>query len=388
MATLADFQNEIYLQGLGGTTPELPTDLTKLEALAEQVMTPEAFGYVAGSAGAESTAKANLDAIRDWRIVPRMLRDTGTRDLSVELFGQKLPAPVLLGPVGVLSIVHPDGELAVARATAGVGVPMVLSTAASNNMEDVAANNGEGGLRWYQLYWPKDRELAASFLQRAKDAGYTALVVTLDTVTLAWRPRDLDGAYLPFLRGIGVANYFSDPVFQKAVGGPITDENRMQAILHWVANFSDPTITWDDLAFLREHWDGPIVLKGIQHADDARRAVDTGMDGVIVSNHGGRQVDGAIGAIEALPEVVDAVGDQVTVLFDSGIRTGADIAKALALGAKSVLVARPYVYGLALGGEAGVRHVIRCLLAELELTMALSGITTIDELTPDVLRHK
>lgn len=351
-------------------------------------MTPEAFGYVAGSAGAESTAKANLDAIRDWRIVPRMLRDTGTRDLSVELFGQKLPAPVLLGPVGVLSIVHPDGELAVARATAAVGVPMVLSTAASNNMEDVAANNGEGGLRWYQLYWPKDRELAASFLQRAKTAGYTALVVTLDTVTLAWRPRDLDGAYLPFLRGIGVANYFSDPVFQKSVGGPITDENRMQAILHWVANFSDPTITWDDLAFLREHWDGPIVLKGIQHADDARRAVDTGMDGVIVSNHGGRQVDGAIGAIEALPEVVDAVGDQITVLFDSGIRTGADIAKALAIGAKSVLVARPYVYGLALGGEAGVRHVIRCLLAELELTMALSGITTIDELTPDVLRHK
>ncbi|MBJ8339812.1 lactate 2-monooxygenase [Antrihabitans sp. YC3-6] len=388
MATLADFQNEIYLQGLGGSTPELPTNLTKLEALAEQVMTPEAFGYVAGSAGAESTAKANLDAIRDWRIVPRMLRDTGTRDLSVELFGQKLPAPVLLGPVGVLSIVHPDGELAVARATAGVGVPMVLSTAASNNMEDVASNNGDGGLRWYQLYWPKDRELAASFLQRAKAAGYTALVVTLDTVTLAWRPRDLDGAYLPFLRGIGVANYFSDPVFQKSVGGPITDENRMQAILHWVANFSDPTITWDDLAFLREHWDGPIVLKGIQHADDARRAVDTGMDGVIVSNHGGRQVDGAIGAIEALPEVVDAVGDQITVLFDSGIRTGADIAKALALGAKSVLVARPYVYGLALGGEAGVRHVIRCLLAELELTMALSGITTIDELTPDVLRHK
>lgn len=388
MATLADFQNEIYLQGLGGTTPELPTNLNKLEALAEQVMTPEAFGYVAGSAGAESTAKANLDAIQDWRIVPRMLRDTGTRDLSVELFGQKLPAPVLLGPVGVLSIVHPDGEIAVARATAGVGVPMVLSTAASNNMEDVASNNGEGGLRWYQLYWPKDRELAASFLQRAKAAGYTALVVTLDTVTLAWRPRDLDGAYLPFLRGIGVANYFSDPVFQKSVGGPITDENRMQAILHWVANFSDPTITWDDLAFLREHWDGPIVLKGIQHADDARRAVDTGMDGVIVSNHGGRQVDGAIGAIDALPEVVDAVGDQITVLFDSGIRTGADIAKALALGAKSVLVARPYVYGLALGGEAGVRHVIRCLLAELELTMALSGITTIDELTPDVLRHK
>lgn len=261
---------------------------------------------------------------------------------------------------------------------------MVLSTAASYNIEDVADANGDGA-RWYQLYWPKDRELAISFLERARAAGYTALVVTLDTFTMAWRPRDLDQAYLPFLKGSGVANYFSDPVFQKAVGGPVTGANRDTALLHWVANFGNPSLTWDDLIFLREHWDGPIALKGIQHPDDARQAVDAGMDGVIVSNHGGRQVDGAIASLDALPGVVDAVRDQATVLFDSGIRTGSDIAKALALGAKAVLVARPYAYGLALGGQAGVQHVLRCLQAELELTMALSGVRRPDDLTPDIL---
>ncbi|MBJ8347901.1 lactate 2-monooxygenase [Antrihabitans sp. YC2-6] len=382
---LADFQNEIYFQGLGGVRPEFPTDLTKLEALAERKLPPEAFGYIAGSAGTESTARANREAFDKVKIVPRMLRDVGVRDLSVELFGQKLPAPVLLAPIGVLSILHPEGELAVAKAAASTGVPMILSTAASNTMEDVAEANGDG-LRWYQLYWPKDRELAASFMARARAAGYTALVVTLDTVSLAWRPRDLDQAYLPFLQGIGVANYFADPVFQKAIGGPVTATNRPQALLHWIANFSDPTNTWDDLAFIREHWDGPVVLKGVQHPDDARRAVDAGMDGVIVSNHGGRQVDGAVGSLEMLPEVVAAVGDQTTVLFDSGIRSGSDVVKALAIGARAVLLARPYGYGLALGGEAGVRHVVRCLLAELELAMTLTGVKDIGELTPEILR--
>lgn len=387
MGTLADFQNEIYFQGLGGVKPDLPTDLTKLEALAEQKLPPEAFGYIAGSAGTETTANANRSAFGNWQIVPRMLRDVGVRELSVDIFGKTLPAPVLLAPIGVLSILHPDGELAVAKAAAATGVPMILSTAASNTIEDVAEANGADGLRWYQLYWPKDRDLAASFLSRAKAAGYNALVVTLDTVTMAWRPRDLNQAYLPFLKGIGVANYFSDPVFQKAIGGEVTDANRPQALLHWIANFSDATNTWEDLAFVREHWDGPIVLKGIQHPDDARQAVDAGMDGVVVSNHGGRQVDGAVGSLEMLPEVVDAVGDRTTVLFDSGIRCGADVAKALALGAKAVLLARPYGYGLALGGEAGVRHTIRCLLADLELTMTLMGVKNIAELSSDVLRR-
>ncbi|SFQ10908.1 lactate 2-monooxygenase [Actinomadura madurae] len=384
MSGLADFQNSIYLQGLGDVRPALPTDLTKLEGLAERSLSARAFGYVAGAAGSEATARANRAAFDRWRIVPRMLRDVAERDLSVTVLGTAMPSPVLLAPIGVQSILHPDGELAVARAAAAEGLTMVLSTAASYNIEDVAEANADGS-RWYQLYWPKDRELAISFLERAKAAGYTALVVTLDTFTMAWRPRDLDQAYLPFLKGNGVANYFSDPVFQKAVGGPVTGANRDTALLHWVANFGNPSLTWDDLIFLREHWDGPIALKGIQHPDDARQAVDAGMDGVIVSNHGGRQVDGAVGSLDALPGVVDAVRDQATVLFDSGIRTGSDIAKALALGAKAVLVARPYAYGLALGGQAGVQHVLRCLQAELELTMALSGVKRPDDLNPDIL---
>ncbi|WP_433150446.1 lactate 2-monooxygenase [Actinomadura nitritigenes] len=385
MSALADFQNSIYLQGLGDVRPPLPTDLTRLEGLAEGVLSAQAFGYVAGSAGSEATARANRDAFDRWRIVPRFLRDVAHRDLSVEVLGTAMPSPVLLAPIGVQSIFHPDGELATARAAGAEGLTMVLSTASSHSIEEVAEANGDGAPRWYQLYWPKDRDLAVSFLERAKAAGYTALVVTLDTFTLAWRPRDLDQAYLPFLRGIGVANYFSDPVFQKAVGGPVTDANRDTALLHWVANFGNPSLTWDDLAFLRDHWDGPIALKGVQHPDDARRAVDAGMDGVIVSNHGGRQVDGAIASLDALPGVVDAVRDQATVLFDSGIRTGSDVAKALALGAKAVLLARPYAYGLALGGQAGVQHVLRCIQAELELTMALSGVTRPDELSPETL---
>ncbi|SNS62549.1 lactate 2-monooxygenase [Actinomadura mexicana] len=384
MSGLADFQNSIYLQGLGGARPALPTDLTRLEGLAERSLSAQAFGYVAGSAGSEATARANRAAFDRWRIVPRMLRDVAERDLSVTVLGTPMPSPVLLGPIGVQSILHPDGELAVARAAAAEGLAMVLSTASSFGIEEVAEANGDGP-RWYQLYWPKDRELAVSFLERAKSAGYTALVVTLDTFTLAWRPRDLDQAYLPFLRGIGVANYFGDPVFQKAVGGPVTEANRDMALLHWVANFGNPGLTWDDLIFLREHWDGPIALKGIQHPDDARQAVDAGMDAVIVSNHGGRQVDGAVASLDALPGVVEAVRDQATVLFDSGIRTGADIVKALALGAEAVLVARPYAYGLALGGQAGVQHVLRCLQAELELTLALSGIKRPDELHPEIL---
>ncbi|MCW2904813.1 MAG: Lactate 2-monooxygenase [Streptosporangiaceae bacterium] len=385
MSSHADFQNEIYLNGVVDVHPTLPTDLTRLERLARKRLSSEAYGYVAGSAGTGATARANRAAFDHWRIVPRMLRDVSAPDLSVRVLGTDLPAPVLLGPIGVLSILHPDGDLAVARAASALKIPMVASTAASFPLEDVAKACGDGP-RWYQLYWPRDRDLAASFLARAKAAAYSTLVVTLDTMTLGWRPHDLDQGYLPFLRGIGVANYFSDPVFQKAVGGPI-ESNREAAILHWAAIFSNPTLTWDDLAFLREHWDGPIALKGIQHTDDARRAVDSGMDSVIVSNHGGRQVDGAIASLDALPEIVAAVGDQTTVLFDSGIRMGADVVKALALGARAVLVARPYAYGLGLAGEAGVLHVLRCLMADLQLTMALSGVTRLEELTPEFLRR-
>ncbi|GAA5066699.1 isopentenyl diphosphate isomerase/L-lactate dehydrogenase-like FMN-dependent dehydrogenase [Thermocatellispora tengchongensis] len=380
---LSAYQFEIYLDGLAGRRPAFPTDLTMLEEAARARMEPEAFGYVSGGAGSGATVRANREAFDRWRIVPRMLRDVSKRDLGTTVLGTAMPAPVMTAPVGVLSIAHPEGELAVARAAASLGVPIVLSTAASYTMEEVAEAGGDGP-RWYQLYWPKDRDLAISLLSRAEAAGYSALVVTLDTWMLAWRPRDLDHAYLPFLRGVGVANYFSDPAFRAGLARP-PEEDVQAAVLRWADQFADPRKTWADLAFLREHWRGPIALKGILHPDDARRAVDAGMDGIVVSNHGGRQVDGSVGALDALPGVVAAVGDRAEVLLDSGVRTGADVVKALALGARAVLVGRPYAYGLALGGEDGVRHVLRCLLAELDLTLALSGQTTIAELNPGLL---
>ncbi|MYX38627.1 MULTISPECIES: lactate 2-monooxygenase [Streptomycetaceae] len=385
MGDRADHQYEIYLNGLAGVLPALPTDLTRLEALAAERLAPGPFGYVAGSAGSGRTERANREALDRLRIVPRMLRDVSSRDLSVEVLGRTLSAPLALGPVGVLSIVHPDAECAAARAAAAQGVPFVLSSASSTPMEDVAEAMGDAE-RWFQLYWAKDREVTRSFLGRAKAAGYTALLVTLDTPLLAWRPRDLDQAYLPFLKGIGTANYFTDPAFLAGLAKPV-EEDLNAAVLHFVGMFADPGKTWPDLAFLRENWDGPIVLKGVQHPDDARLAADAGMDGVVVSNHGGRQVNGAIGAADALPAVARAVGDRLAVLFDSGIRTGDDVFKALALGASAVLLGRPYAYGLGLGGRAGVEHVVRCLLAEFDLTLALSGHSRPGELGPQSLQQ-
>ncbi|MFG2302111.1 lactate 2-monooxygenase [Actinacidiphila glaucinigra] len=385
MGDRADHQYEIYLNGLAGILPALPTDLTRLEALAAERLAPGPFGYVAGSAGSGRTERANREALDRLRIVPRMLRDVSSRDLSVEVLGRTLSAPLALGPVGVLSIVHPDAECAAARAAAAQGVPFVLSSASSTPMEDVAEAMGDAE-RWFQLYWAKDREVTRSFLGRAKAAGYTALLVTLDTPLLAWRPRDLDQAYLPFLKGIGTANYFTDPAFLAGLAKPV-EEDLNAAVLHFVGMFADPGKTWPDLAFLRENWDGPIVLKGVQHPDDARLAADAGMDGVVVSNHGGRQVGGAIGAADALPAVARAVGDRLAVLFDSGIRTGDDVFKALALGASAVLLGRPYAYGLGLGGRAGVEHVVRCLLAEFDLTLALSGHSRPGELGPQSLQQ-
>ncbi len=380
----SSFQNEIYLQGaVAGRLPALPTDGDRLAELACERLAPEAYGYVAGGAGSGASMRANREAFDRRRIVPRMLRDVGTRDLSCTVLGTRLPAPLLLAPVGVLSIVHPDGELAVSRAAAQAGVAMVHSTAASYTLEEVAEHNGESP-RWFQLYWPADHDVTLSLLQRAAAAGYHTLVITLDTWLLGWRPTDLDHAYLPFLRRVGIANYLSDPAFRAGLATPV-EADPLAAVEHWAKMFADPTKTWSDLAFIRRNWSGPIALKGILHPDDARRARDAGMDAVVVSNHGGRQLDGAIGALDALPAVVAAVGEEVTVLFDSGIRTGADIVKALALGARSVLVGRPYVYGLAVAGEAGVSHVLRCLLAELDLTLALSGHHDLDGLGPETL---
>jgi lactate 2-monooxygenase len=379
------YQNEIYLHGLGGQLPPFTTDLTRLEGLAREKFEAGPFGYVVGGAGTGATVAANREAFGRWRIVPRMLTGASERDLATAVLGQDMPAPVLLAPVGVQAIVHPEGELATARAAAALGVTMVLSTASSHTIEEVAEASG-GGSRWYQLYWPKDNDVTISILQRAKAAGFSTLVVTLDTWTLAWRPNDLDQAYLPFIRGVGNAVPFSDPAFRALLAKP-PEEDLNAAILQWIPMFTGTDRRWDQLPFLREHWDGPIVLKGIQHVDDARRAGDAGMDGIIVSNHGGRQVDGAVAALDMLPEIAAAVGDRLDVLFDSGVRTGADVVKALALGAKAVLLGRPFVYGLGLAGEDGVRHVLRSVLAELDLTLGLSGNRTPADLSPDTLRR-
>jgi lactate 2-monooxygenase len=377
------YQDEIYLNGMAGEKPILPANLSALEDLARQRMPPESFDYICGGAGTEDSVSENAAAFRRWRIVPRMLTDVSTPSYASTVLGTELAAPIMLGPVGVLKLAHAEGEVAVARVAAACGVPMILSTAASCTIEDVAKANA-GGQRWFQLYWPKERALAVSFMSRARAAGFSVLVVTLDTRLLGWRPRDLGRAFLPFLRGIGNQNYFSDPVFVAGLPGP-AEENRDAAILRWTQIFGDASLTWEDLPFLREHWDGPIVLKGIQSSEDAKRAADAGMDGIVVSNHGGRQVDGGISALDALPPIAAAVGSQLSVLFDSGIRSGADVLKALALGARAVLIARPYVYALGLAGEEGVRHVLRALRQDFELTMQLSGYARLTDLSPDAL---
>jgi len=365
-------QNHVYLSG---GTP-WPVGTEAWEARARELLEQGPFDYVAGGAGAEETMRANLDAFRRRPLRPKMLVGTAERDTSVEVLGLRSPAPFMLAPVGVLSILHADAELAVARASKSTGLPMVLSSAASTPLEDVAVVDPP---RWFQLYWWGDPELAESLVRRAEAAGYGAIVLTVDTLTLGWRPRDLRNGYLPFLRGEGVAQFFSDPAFLGRLDTP-PDKDRTTASLMALAAFSNLGLTWDDLGRLREWTSLPVLLKGILRGDDARRALDEGVDGLVVSNHGGRQVDGSVSALDALVEVRDAVGAGAVVLMDSGIRSGADVVKAVALGADAVLLGRPYAYGLAVGGQEGVEAVIAQLAAEVDLTMALAGARSVSEL--------
>ncbi len=365
-------QNAIYI---AQQPPEWPITAADWERAAEEQLDAGAFGYIAGGAGAESTMRANLDAFGKWRIRPRMLSGNVVRDISVDVLGLHSAGPFLLAPIGVLSIAHESAEVAVGEAAASSGVPMLLSSAATHSIEDVAATNAP---RWFQLYWVNDREICASFVRRAEAAGYGAIVVTLDTLTLGWRPRDLRQAYLPFIKGEGCGQFFSDPVFLSRLAKS-PQEDMLTAAATMLATFPNLGLTWDDLDWLRQQTKLPLLVKGVLTADDARRALEHGIDGVIVSNHGGRQVDGAVAALDALVEVRDALPEAV-VLMDGGIRCAADVLKAMALGADAVLLGRPYAYALAVGGRRGVEELIQNLLAEIDLNLALAGGTSIREL--------
>lgn len=381
---LGDYQIELYLGALGGVLPAHPFDYAELERNALAALPPELRTYVAGGAGDETTQRANVEAFARHALVPRMFRASPERDLSVELFGRRLASPLLLAPVGVVGLCTPDqhGDIHAAEVAAATGVPLIGSTLMSDPLEDVAAAAGDAG-KWFQLYTPKNRELAASLVSRAEKAGYEAIVITLDTWVPGWRPRDLASGNFPQLRGKALANYTSDPVFQEMTG---PDPDPGTVVMTWVGTFGHP-VTWDDLPWLRSLTDLPIVVKGVCHPDDARRALDEGVNGIYCSNHGGRQANGGGAALDWLPGVVDAVDGRGPVVFDSGVRTGADVVKALALGADAVAIGRPYVYALALGGVPGAVHQVRALLAEADLVMAVDGYPTIADLTPEALRR-
>jgi len=412
-------QFEVYVAGARGTYPRVPVSSEGLEAAARKAMGPEGFAYVAGGAGREETMHENREAFERWRMVPRMLRDVSKRETEVELFGSRLASPVVLCPIGVLEMAHADADVAVARAAAAEGLPMIFSNQASRPMEECARAMGDAP-RWFQLYWSTSNELVASLVSRAEACGCTAIVLTLDTTMLGWRVRDLDLAYLPFLRGKGIAQYTSDPVFLEGVQETLResppDTGRVTAaalgslwalartypgstfanlrspaaraaVRRFVETYSRPSLSWDDLGFLRERTRLPILLKGILHPADATAAIEHGMDGIVVSNHGGRQVDGAIATMDALPGIVGAVAGRIPVLLDSGVRSGADVFRALALGASAVGLGRPYVWGLAVAGEEGVREVIRNLRADFDLTLGLAGCRSLREVDRETVER-
>lgn len=365
------------------TTQSLPASYEEWEYQAQQILPRGPFDYIAGGTGSEDTMRANQAAFLHWRILPHLPRDVSQRDLTVTLLGHTFPAPFFLAPIGLQGIAHPDGEVGTARAASSLQIPFILSTVSSRSIEQVATVM-KNSPRWFQLYWPTDVDVMVSFIRRAEKAGYTAIVVTIDYPAHPWKERNIRNQYDPFTVGQGMANFTSDPVFRSLLKQP-PEQDMKAAISLFGRLFPNPHLTWNDLPFLRKLTNLPIILKGILNPKDAELALQYGIDGIIVSNHGGRQVDGEIAALKALPIIYDVVKGQIPVLMDSGIRRGSDVIKGLALGATVVLLGRPFIYGLAVAGEKGVIQVMKNLISDIDVTMANIGLTSINDINLSVL---
>ncbi|WP_240189842.1 alpha-hydroxy acid oxidase [Bacillus sp. P14.5] len=357
--------------------------INEWEEEAKSAMEKKAYDYIARGSGEESTLRANRRAFSKYQISHRVLRDVSRIDTSINLFGKRISSPVMLAPIGVQTIAHPEGELAAARAAASMNIPFVVSTVSSFSMEEIGSQMGNS-LRWFQLYYSGNEPVAESMIKRAEASGYTAIVLTVDTPIMGFRESDHINKYSPVGEGAGSGNYFSDPVFCSLLEKPIA-EDKAAALKKQYELFENPAITWEAIQKIRQYTNLPVLLKGVVHPEDAKLALKYEVDGLIVSNHGGRQLDHGVATLDVLEEICGVVHNKIPVLLDSGIRRGSDIFKALALGASAVLLGRPYIYGLAREGEEGVKMVVQQITREFETTMALAGTANIDEINKTYL---
>lgn len=366
--------NDLLLKNIEANV-HYPINFAELEQAAQQALEPGPFGYIRSSAGGEETYRKNTDSFLKYSIIPRFLTDVSTLNTEVTIFGHTYPHPLFIAPVGVNKIAHEDGEIAVSKAAVKFGFPYIQSTVSSYSIEEIAAET-KGSSKWFQLYWSsQNKEISFSMVKRAEAAGYEAIVLTVDTTMLGWREEDVRNQYSPLKNGFGQGNYGSDSVFMSS----ISDHSQKTIVNSIIENIYHPTLNWTNISELREHTTLPILIKGILHPEDAKLAIEKGIDGIIVSNHGGRQLDGVIASIDALPEIVRVVNGRIPVLFDSGIRRGSDAVKALALGATAVCIGRPVIWGLAVGGQEGVERVLENFLQETKVSISLSGARNLEE---------
>ncbi|KAA9028572.1 alpha-hydroxy-acid oxidizing protein [Niallia endozanthoxylica] len=356
---------------------DFPLTFEEWEQQAAENMLPGGFGYASTGAGRGETEKRNAEAFSKWAIVPRILQDVSTVDMSVKLFGRSYKTPFFLAPIGVQVLAYEEAERATAKAAAVMEIPLIVSTVSTCSLEEIA-EAVPSAPKWFQLYFSSVHpELSYSMVERAEKSGYEAIVITVDTVMAGWREQDIRSGFSPLALGYGKGNYVNDPVFMKSL--PNHDQESVIASIF--ENIQHPNLTWKDIAEVKKRTSLPVLIKGILHPEDAKIAVEYGVDGIIVSNHGGRQLDGVIASIDALPEIVEAVKGQIPILLDSGVRRGIDAVKALALGAAGVLIGRPFLYGLAAAGQKGVEKVLERFIQETEVSLALSGMADLKQIS-------